>query len=118
MSNPVLNERAVESFRANEGSFEVMTISGVVLKTVFLFLILLTAASYTFSLIVNGFLDKASMLGTVGAIGGFIVAMIIIFARNSKILAPLTMLYSCLEGLFIGGVSALFAEKGKIALVG
>lgn len=117
MSNPVLNENAVENFRAGEGAFEVMTISGVVLKTTFLFTILLFTAFYTFSLILNGFIDKASMLGTVGAIGGFIVAMVVIFARNSKILAPLTMLYAALEGLFIGGVSALFAKQAGFTIV-
>lgn len=118
MSNPVLNERAIENFRANESAFEVMTISGVVLKTTFLFAILLTTALYTFSLVLNGFMDKASMLGMVGAIGGFIVAMVIIFARNSKILAPLTMLYAGLEGLLIGGISALFAAKNGVAIIG
>lgn len=118
MSNPVLNERAVENYRAGDSSFEVMSITGVVLKTTFLFTILLTAAAYTFSLIANGFLDKAAMLGMVGAIGGFIVAMVIIFARNSKILAPMTILYAGLEGLFIGGLSALFAEKNGIMIVG
>ena len=110
MSNPMLSERAVENFRTGESSSQVMTISGVVLKTTFLFVVLLLAASYSFSLILSGFMDKAMMLGKVGAIGGFIVAMVIIFARNSKILAPLSVVYAGLEGLFVGGISAMFAK--------
>ena len=71
MSNPMLSERAVENFRTGESSSQVMTISGVVLKTTFLFVVLLLAASYSFSLILSGFMDKSMMLGKVGAIGGF-----------------------------------------------
>lgn len=117
MSNPALNEGAINNFRANEGAFEVMTISGVVLKTVFLFTVLLTTALYTFSLVLNGFLDKANMLFNVGAVGGLIAALIIIFTKNSKILAPFTILYAALEGLLIGGASAFFAAINGIAII-
>lgn len=117
MSNPVLNNRIQERFMQSADSYGAMTISGTVLKTLFLFAILLTSAFYTFSLMLNGFMDKALMLGTVGAIGGLITAFVIIFSRNEKILAPLAILYSALEGLFIGGISASFAGKGNLSLV-
>src|SRR3546814_16313195 len=45
----------------------------------------------------------------VGAIGGFIVAMVTVFKTTwAPITAPL---YALLDGFFIGGLSALFAAK-------
>ena len=117
MSNPALNNRVQEKFMQSANSYGAMTISGTVLKTLFLFAILLTSAFYTFSLMLNGFTDKAMMFHTVGLIGGFITAFVIIFSRNEKILAPLTILYSALEGFFIGGISAYFAGRTNLSLV-
>lgn len=111
MSNPVLNNSTAEKYLQQGENFEAMTISGTVLKTTLLLAILILTSSVTFSLVLKGFIDKAMMLGGVGIFGGLIVAMIIIFSKNTKITAPLSLLYSGLEGLAIGGISALFVAK-------
>lgn len=117
MSNPALNNSAVEKYIQNGDELETMTIGGTVVKSLFLLAVLVFASMFTFSLVSKGFLDKAMMLGTVGIIGGLITALVIVFSRNLKITAPLSILYSGLEGLAIGGISALFADQYGAGLV-
>ena len=81
-----------------------MTVNGTLDKTFLLFLCALLPAAYTWNQFTAGFTDKAGMLMGVGAIVGFIMALIISFTRN-KFLTPL---YAVCEGLFLGGVSAVF----------
>lgn len=112
MANPTLRE---EVFNAPQGrdSLEldrVMTSSGAMLKTLILALFVALTFGYTWSLIGAGFTDKASMLLTVGAVGGFIMAMIICFAPKNNYLAVTTPVYAMLEGLFLGSISAMFNE--------
>ena len=102
MSNPILNERFMETERAISG--QVMTVNGTLDKTFLLFLCAMLPAAYTWNQYMAGFTDKASMLTMVGAIVGFIFALIICFTKN-KFLAPL---YAMCEGLFLGGISAVF----------
>lgn len=106
MSNPVLNNMA-EQTRILDG--EPMTINGAINKTFILFALLVISACYTWGLAFNGFTDKAQMLTTGGVIVGFILALVIIFTR--KALNILTPLYAICEGLFIGGVSAVYAAE-------
>lgn len=106
MSNPVLNDKFLENERVLDSA--PMTISGSINKTLILFGCLLLSAVYTFSLVASGFMDKAQMLTIGGAVVGFVIAMIMIFSRQSgwfKFLAPL---YAVAEGFFIGGISAFF----------
>lgn len=106
MSNPVLNDKFLE----REGVIDSapMTINGAINKTLVLFVCLLVSAVYTFSLVAAGFTDKAQMLTYGGAIGGFILAMIIIFSRNLTVYKYLTPVYAVAEGFFVGGLSAFF----------
>ena len=107
MSNPVLNENFVNQERVLDG--EPMTINGAINKSLILLALVIVPAIYTWSLVFQGFMDKAMMLGTIGAIVGFILAMIICFARKGiSVLAPL---YAVCEGLFVGGISALFENQ-------
>ena len=107
MSNPVLNENFVNQERVLDG--EPMTINGAINKSLILLALVIVPAIYTWSLVFQGFMDKAMMLGTIGAIIGFILAMIICFARKGiPVLAPL---YAVCEGLFVGGISALFENQ-------
>jgi len=104
MSNPVLNEKFLENERVLQG--EPMTINGSLAKTAMLFGVLVAAAAYTWYLMAAGYTDMAGMLGVGGAVVGFILAMVIIFTRKAMpVLAPL---YALCEGLFVGGVSAMF----------
>lgn len=106
MSNPVLNEK----FLGREGVIDSapMTINGAISKTLILFVCLLISAVYTFSLVASGFADKAQMLTIGGAIGGLILALIIIFSRNLTVYKYLTPVYAVAEGFFVGGLSAFF----------
>lgn len=100
MSNPILNQNFTEQERAING--EVMTVNGTIQVTAFLGLILLVAAAFVWSRFSLGYTDIGLMLTSGGAIVGFILALIIIFARV-KILVPV---YAACEGLFLGGISA------------
>ncbi len=118
MSNPALSQNAQQRFIQAENELEVMSVQGAVLKTAFLLAILVFASVFTSYLMLKGYADKASLLMMCGAIGGFIVAMINIFTKNPKWTAPLSITYAALEGLFIGGISTVFAVKFGPGLIG
>ncbi len=102
MANPILNDRFTEAEGVVSG--QIMTVNGTLDKTFLLFLCALFPAVYTWNQFTAGFTDKAGMLMGIGAIVGFIMALIISFTRN-KFLTPL---YAVCEGLFLGGISAVF----------
>lgn len=102
MANPILNDRFTQAEGVVNG--QVMTVNGTLDKTFLLFLCAILPAFYTWNQFMSGFTDKAYMLMTVGAIVGFIFALIVSFTRN-KFLTPL---YAMCEGLFLGGISAVF----------
>ena len=107
--NPTLNKNTfLDSASGTVVSRDnAMTINGTVNKTAFLLILVLVGAMYSWS----QFSGPAS-IGTIyplmigGALGGFVLAMITIFKKEwSAFTAPV---YALLEGLFIGGVSAIF----------
>ncbi|MCM1265022.1 MAG: Bax inhibitor-1/YccA family protein [Candidatus Gastranaerophilales bacterium] len=105
MANPILNDNFVHSETGDRViTGQTMTVSGTVDKTLLLFLCALLPAAYTWQQYTAGFTDKAGMLMTVGAIVGFVFALITAFTKN-KIFVPL---YAVCEGLFLGGISAVF----------
>ena len=105
-SNPAMNEAVYLRSGRAETSTSAMTLQGTVAKTAILLLILLVAAAYTWSQAMNGATTIASGLLIVGALGGFIVALLTIFKPNlSPITAPI---YAALEGLLMGAISAVF----------
>ena len=108
MSNPVLKEKFADKFLRADNELEAMSVSGTALKSLFLLAALALTSFYTFNLAIKG-MDKAAMLSTVGLIGGFIVAMVITFSKNIKLTAPLSILYSLLEGLAIGAISGWYS---------
>ena len=86
-----------------------MTLNGTVNKTAFLLVLTLVGAMYTWSMFFSS-AGEANLMPWVlgGAIGGFVVAIVTVF---KKTWAPFTApLYAALEGLFIGGVSAMFEQ--------
>ena len=98
MSNPVLNEKFID--RTKVGA-EPMTINGVLQKTVVLFAIMIFSAAFIWAKGLQGHADLVMACATGGAIVGFILALIICFARTMF----LTPVYAIAEGLFIGGIS-------------
>ncbi len=101
-SNPTLGNDTFKDLRSENG--KVMTIQGTVNKTFFLFLLLFATAGFTWYLYFGG--TNVEPLIWIGSIGGFIVALITIFVK--KVAAYTSPLYALLEGLALGGISALY----------
>jgi uncharacterized YccA/Bax inhibitor family protein len=100
--NPALNEKVFQNSVSVSGA-DAMTERGTLNKFFFLSLMVMASASFTWKAVNEGKDVTIWMIG--GAIGGFIVALIIANKREwSSYLAPL---YGLLEGVFIGGLSAV-----------
>lgn len=102
-NNPVLKESIFNKAGHSDGA--TMTIRGTVNKMSFLLIMLMAAAVFSYGQFLKG---SANVLPLVigGAIGGFILALVIIFKKEwSGYLAPA---YALAEGLFLGGISAMF----------
>lgn len=107
-SNPALNDKAFQG--AGIGTGEAMTLNGTVNKTGFLLICVVATAAWTWNLFLHS-QDTSMALGLAmaGGIGGFIVAMVTVFKKTwSPVTAPV---YALLEGLVLGGVSAMFEAK-------
>ncbi len=107
-SNPALKPSAFDSQGLVLG--ERMTVSGTVNKTGLLLICTVATAAWTWNRFLNAGDPEAALssvgpLIAVGAIGGFIVALVTIFKKEwSPITAPI---YALLEGLVLGGISAM-----------
>jgi len=84
-----------------------MTLNGTVNKTSFLLVLVLCGAMYSWSQFKGpDSIDALAPLAMIGALGGFVVAMITIFKKEwSAFTAPV---YAALEGLALGAISSLF----------
>jgi len=106
-SNPALSG---DAFRTGEAAYgEGMTISGAVNKTGLLVILCVLSAAWTWNRFFGAPPEEAAQtIGLpimAGGIGGFIVAMVTIFKKEwSAVTAPI---YALLEGLVLGGVSAI-----------
>jgi len=89
-----------------------MTVEDTVMKTLGLFAILLATA-------VVGWIWTMAPVSVdnpvptmtpwiVGALGGFVMAMVVIFSSRKKVRPALIFAYAAFQGLFIGGISAFF----------
>jgi uncharacterized YccA/Bax inhibitor family protein len=100
--NPALSEKLLQkSGRLLSG--EAMTAKGTMNKFGFLMLMVIATSVFTW----NAFMGGQNVQGYMwtGAIGGLIVALVIVFKQN---LAPyLAPAYALFEGLFVGGISAM-----------
>jgi uncharacterized YccA/Bax inhibitor family protein len=104
-SNPALN---VGSFRVEQAaSGEPMTLTGTINKTGVLLICVVATAAWVWNRFFHAPVsDTVLPLVALGGIGGFIVAMVTVFKKEwSPITAPI---YALLEGLALGGISALF----------
>ncbi len=107
MANPVLTQKIFQK-EISGASTSTMTIKGTALKSLVLVLMVLAGASYTWKVFYES-INPASVSPWMwgGAIGGFIVAIIISFnPKSAQFLAPV---YAVLEGLFLGAISATFS---------
>ena len=114
--NPTLTEKLFQ--KSQVASMEnTMTVRGTMNKFGFLFLMVMATAFYTWNAFMGGQSVTGLMIG--GAIGGLIIAFIIIFKQTwAPFLAPA---YALMEGLFVGGISAVmhaaFAEKAPFLIM-
>lgn len=100
-SNPTLSEKTFQSVSQTVPRGKGMTISGTINKTAILFLILLLGASISWY-------QPSQIFTWGGAVGGFIVAIATVFKKEwSPVTAPI---YAGLEGLFLGGISLMYAN--------
>jgi len=117
--NPVLSEKrftdtVLDDMVINENA---MTVRGTLNKFGFLFLMVMGTAFYSWKEFTEG--GNVQPLIWTGAIGGLVVALIIIFKKQwAPFLAPA---YALLEGLFVGAISAYynyaFADKAPFIIV-
>ena len=112
-NNPFLNNKAFTSSKTEVheatiiGHEQTMTIAGTMNKSLILFLLLTAAAMITWWMANNGQSPMVPMIG--GAVMGLILVVIAAFKPQlSGYLAPG---YAVFEGLFIGGISAIFEIK-------
>ena len=109
-ANPALNDKTFRNLAYSPGAADTMTIQGTVNRAAILLLLVLIGASWTW----NKFFaagDPAAVAPfiMIGAFGGFAVAMVTVF---KKTWAPTTApIYAALEGLFLGGLSAVFEAQ-------
>jgi uncharacterized YccA/Bax inhibitor family protein len=103
--NPALKQ-SVFTDSVVRGGGQTMTINGTVNRTGWLILLLTGAAWFSWSRSTAG---AGNPYIAIGALGGFIVAIITIFKKS---VAPVTApIYAVLEGLFLGGLSAIFEAR-------
>ena len=112
-SNPTLKDNAFENLASADGTQQ-MTIEGTVNKTGILLLLVIASAAMVWSkampILAQNIMPTwlmPTMIG--GALGGFGMAMVVIFNKKSAgVTAPI---YAVVEGLFLGAVSAMYASQ-------
>jgi uncharacterized YccA/Bax inhibitor family protein len=105
-NNPVLKPSIFD--KAPHLTGESMTVKGTVGKMAFLLAMVMAAAVFSWGQFMR---NETSVMPLAfgGAIGGFILAIVIVFKKEwSAYLAPA---YALAEGLFLGAISAIFEAK-------
>jgi uncharacterized YccA/Bax inhibitor family protein len=108
-SNPALSERIFQ--KEYSATNEVMTVNGTVNKTALSLLLVIAGALFTWNKFFNAASPEAAMPAVlpylvIGGIGGLITALVTVFRPRSSAIS--TPVYAVLEGLLLGGISALF----------
>ena len=107
--NPTLSAQTFATAGRVTDPAHAMTIQGTVNKTGLLLLFVLLAASWTWNLFFTSGVQAVTPYIWGGAIGGFIFALVTVFKRTwAPVTAPI---YGLLQGLFLGGLSALFESQ-------
>lgn len=85
---------------ATAADTERMTYENTITKIVIAFVVLLAGAALGW---------VVPVLAIPAAIAGFVLALVLIFKKKPS--APLTLAYSALQGVFVGGISAIFEAQ-------
>lgn len=106
-ANPALNNQVFEAIPYYGETARTMTIQGTVNRTAVLLGLAVLSASWSWHVFASGGNFAPYLWG--GLLGGFVLAMITIFKKTA---APITgPLYAIAEGLFLGGISAVFEQQ-------
>lgn len=89
-----------------------MSYEDTIWKTLGLFAVLIAFAAvgwvWTMAGVTPANPNPSILPWAIGALGGFVLAMVVIFTSRKKIRPGLIFAYAALEGLFVGGISAFF----------
>ena len=108
-SNPAFSGNTYTGSAERIGYGPAMTIAGTVNKTGILLLLVLASAAWTWSRFYSEGAGSVGGFTMVGALGGFVLAMVTIFKKEwAGVTAPL---YALFEGLFLGSLSAVFEMR-------
>jgi uncharacterized YccA/Bax inhibitor family protein len=108
-SNPALKE---DIFTFENYAAQHMTLNGTVFKTGTLLALTLMTAFFSWNQVVTG-ANFIPFFWT-GLIGGIVMSFVTVFKKTwSPVTAPL---YALLEGLVLGGISALFEASFRVSL--
>ncbi|MDA3879556.1 MAG: Bax inhibitor-1/YccA family protein [Prolixibacteraceae bacterium] len=116
-SNPIFGSRIFEKAQSTYAREERMTLNGTINKTALAILFVFASAYFVWQKFFAVFdpANPGAVSGSVttyiaiGGIGGFIVAMIAAFSpKRSGFLTPI---YAILEGMFLGGLSAMLEAQ-------
>jgi len=108
-SNPALTDNTFSGYGHVDRS-NAMTVQGVVIKTAVLLLIVIASAAWTWIRYIKSGAEPSTMTPwiTIGALGGLVLALATVFKPTwSAFTAPL---YALVEGLLIGGLSAVMEQ--------
>ncbi len=104
-SNPALGDKIFDRYPTDIAISERMTVNGTINKTLILLVLVVIPAVWVWNSFYDGSIQNPGPWIMGGAIGGLVFAMVTIFKQT---LAPYTApIYALLEGLFIGGISAM-----------
>ena len=108
--NPTLTQKIFDRSASMEADMQgTMSVRGTINKFGFMLLMVVAGAAYNWHLFQESNRGLMSTLMLVGFIGGFIAALVITFKpTTAKYVAPL---YGLLEGLALGGISAILNES-------
>ena len=109
-ANPALNSKTFTGIGYMPGTENAMTIQGTVNKTAVLLFLCFITAMWTWNIFFStGDPQAVSSWIIIGALGGFITAIITVFKKHwAGITGPI---YALLEGLFLGGISAILEAR-------
>ena len=115
-SNPLFGSNVFQKAQSVDTG-DSMTINGTINKTALVILFVVASAFYVWQRFFAVFdpanpalaVSKVTTLMAIGGIGGFILAMIASFSPKKA--GFFTPLYAILEGLFLGGISAMFEAQ-------
>jgi uncharacterized YccA/Bax inhibitor family protein len=105
-SNPIFSGSTFSRPNAFALPGEAMSINGTIHKTGILLLCVLATALWTWNRFYTQGAEAVGGLILIGAIGGLVLALVTVFKKEWA--AFTSPVYSLLEGLVLGGVSALF----------